>query len=104
MRYAVVKDNMVMTVIIANEDQRAELESALQSELVDASEYNLTIGDLWNGEAWTRNEDGEQVVIEPVVPIEERVSAVEKTVERLSEGTDVYDEMDAAYKEGVDSV
>ena len=104
MRFAMVKDNMVMTVIIANEEQVPELEVALQCQLVDASEYNLTVGDLWNGEAWTRNEDGEQVVIEPVVPIEDRVSDIEAAVEKLSEESGVWDELDAAYKEGVDSV
>jgi hypothetical protein len=86
MRFAVVKDNMVVTVIIANEEQQSELEAALQSELVDASEYNLTVGDLWNGVAWTRNEDGEQVEIEPVVPIEDRVSAVESALTALAIG------------------
>ena len=83
MRFAVIKDNTVVTVIIANEEQKEELETALQSELVDASEYNLTVGDLWNGKAWTRNEDGEQVVIEPEIPIEDRISAVEAAVEML---------------------
>lgn len=86
MRYAVVKDNMVTTVIIANEGQKAELETALQARFVDASEYNLTIGDLWNGEKWTRNIDGEQVVIEPIVPIEERVAAVESALTALATG------------------
>lgn len=76
MRFAMVKDNMVETVIIANEEQVPELETALKCQLVDASEYNLTVGDLWNGNAWTRNVDGEQVVIEPVATTEEILDAM----------------------------
>lgn len=86
MRYAVVKDNMVTTVIIANEGQKEELETALNATFEDASVYGLTVGDLWNGTAWTRNVDGEQVVIEPVVPVEERIAAVESAMSALLTG------------------
>ena len=83
MRFAIVKDNMVTTVIIANMAQKEELEIALDATFEDASVLNLTVGDLWNGEAWTRNIDGEQVVIKPVVPVEERIAAVEDAVSML---------------------
>lgn len=83
MRYAVVKDDMVTTVIIANEGQKEELETALSAEFVDASEYNLTVGDLWNGTAWTRNIDGEQVVLSPSVTTDERLASLEAAVEML---------------------
>ena len=86
MRFAVVKDNMVTTVIIANIEQKEELETALDAKFEDASILGLTVGDLWNGEAWTRNIDGEQVVIEPVVPIEERIAAVESAMNALLGG------------------
>ena len=86
MRFAVVKDNVVTTVIIANMAQKAELETALDATFEDASVLNLTVGDFWNGEAWTRNVDGEQVVIQPVVPIEERITAVESAMNALLTG------------------
>lgn len=84
MRFAVVKDNMVTTVIIANMAQKEELETALNATFEDASILGLTVGDLWNGEAWTRNIDGEQVVIRPAATM--------------------WDELDAAYQEGVNCV
>lgn len=74
MTYAVVKNDIVENMIVAHESQKEELEAALGATFVDPTEYGLTIGDLWNGVAWTRNVDGEQVVLEPV---EEEPSAEE---------------------------
>lgn len=67
MRFAVNKDGFIENVIIAEEVQKAELESGLGAKLEDASVYGLQIGDLWvDGKGWTRNRDGEQVVLEPL--------------------------------------
>lgn len=66
MTYAVVKNDIVENMIVAHESQKEELEAALGATFVDPTEYGLTIGDLWNGVAWTRNVNGEQVVLEPV--------------------------------------
>lgn len=66
MTYAVRKDDFITNMIVAHESQKEELEAALNAELIDPSEYALTIGDFWNGVAWTRNVDGEQVILEPV--------------------------------------
>jgi len=63
MKYAVVKENAVENVIVADEAQKAELEAALGAELVDAQPFNLQIGDLRVGANWTRNQDGEQIVL-----------------------------------------
>lgn len=63
MKYAVVKENAVENVIVADEAQKAELEAALGAELVDARSFNLQIGDLRVGANWTRNQDGEQIVL-----------------------------------------
>ena len=63
MKYAVVKDNVVENVIVADEAQKAELEAALGAELVDAQPFNLQIGDMRVGANWTRNQDGEQIVL-----------------------------------------
>ena len=65
MTYAVVKDNIVENMIVAHESQKEELETALNAELIDPSEFGLTVGDFWNGTNWTRNIDGEQMVLEP---------------------------------------
>lgn len=67
MTYAVKKDDFIVNMIVAHESQKEELETALGGELIDPSKYGLTIGDYWNGETWTRNVDGEQVILEPVV-------------------------------------
>ena len=67
MRYAVNKDGFITNVIVADEGQKAELESGLGAVLEDASVYGLQIGDLWvEGKGWTRNRDGEQVTLEPL--------------------------------------
>ena len=89
MKYAVKKDNIVANIIIANVGQKEELETALNAELVDQAEYGLAVGDLWTGENWTRNIDGEQVVLSPVEPEPEPVT---------------WDALAEAYREGVESI
>lgn len=65
MRFAVLSQNQefVDNVIIAREDQKEEMEAALGRTLMDAAPLGLTVGDFYNGAAWTRNIDGEQVVL-----------------------------------------
>lgn len=65
MRFAVLTEDQefVDNVIVANEDQKEELEAALGRTLLDAAPLGLTVGDFYNGAAWTRNIDGEQVVL-----------------------------------------
>lgn len=65
MRFAVLTEDreFVDNVIVANEDQKEELEAALGRTLLDAAPLGLTVGDYYNGAAWTRNIDGEQVAL-----------------------------------------
>lgn len=65
MRFAVLSQNQefVENVIVAREDQKEEMEAALGRTLMDAAPLGLTVGDFYNGVAWTRNIDGEQVVL-----------------------------------------
>ena len=65
MRFAVLTEDQefVENVIVAKETQQEELEAALGRTLLDASPLGLTVGDYYNGAAWTRNIDGEQVVL-----------------------------------------
>ena len=65
MRFAVLTEDQefVDNVIVANEDQKEEMEAALGRTLMDAAPLGLTVGDFYNGAAWTRNIDGEQVVL-----------------------------------------
>lgn len=65
MRFAVLTENheFVKNVIVAKETQQEELEAALGRTLIDAGPLGLTVGDYYNGAAWTRNVDGEQVVL-----------------------------------------
>lgn len=89
MKYAVVTGNMVVNLIVANAEQKEELETALQAELVDAQPYNLQIGDLRVGGNWTRNQNGEQIVLtsEPtyndllaqVAELQAKLAELEKT-------------------------
>lgn len=65
MRFAVLNEthDLVENVIVANADQHDELEASLGRTLVDASSLDMQIGDFFNGVAWTRNIDGEQVTL-----------------------------------------
>lgn len=65
MRFAVLTEDQkfVENVIVAKETQQEELEAALGRTLMDASPLGLTVGDYYNGAAWTRNVDGEQVAL-----------------------------------------
>lgn len=63
MQFAVLSadQQFVDNVIVANENQKEELEAALGRTLLDAAPLGLTVGDYYNGASWTRNVDGEQV-------------------------------------------
>lgn len=65
MRFAVLNEthDLVENVIVANANQHDELEASLGRTLVDASSLDMQIGDFFNGVAWTRNVDGEQVAL-----------------------------------------
>lgn len=65
MRFAVLNaaGNLVENVVVARENQREELEAALGRALVDAAPLGLLPGDRKTGAGWTRNVDGEQVVL-----------------------------------------
>lgn len=66
MRFAVILNSdpeFVDNVIVADESQKEELETALNAILMDASELDMQINDYYNGIAWTRNIDGEQVAL-----------------------------------------
>lgn len=82
MKFAVLTSDhtMVDNVIVAREDQKQELEVALGRVLMDAASLGLQIGDLFNGANWTRNVDGEQIVL----PLEENpdVNEVLDIIER----------------------
>ena len=63
MKYAVVKSDMVENVLVASPEQKEELAQTLGAELVDATPYGLQIGDMRVGANWTRNDEGEQVIL-----------------------------------------
>lgn len=77
MKYAVVESDMVTNVIVANAEQKEELETALHAELVDAQPYNLQIGDLRVGGKWTRNQDGEQIVLTGLPTYDDLLAQIE---------------------------
>lgn len=81
MKFAVLSEDsqFVDNVIVAREDQQAELSAALQRTLVDAGPLGLAVGDFFNGVNWTRNIDGEQVKL-PLVEnpdVEEILNIIE---------------------------
>ena len=76
MKYAVVKDNFVTNVLVADAAQKNELEASLNAELVDASQFGLQIGDMRVGDNWTRNQDGEQITLDENATYDELVAKI----------------------------
>ena len=76
MKYAVVKSDMVENVLVASPEQKDELETALNEELVDATPYGLQIGDMRVGANWTRNQDGEQITLDENATYDELVAHI----------------------------
>ena len=76
MKYAVVKDNFVTNVLVADAAQKDELEVSLNAELVDASQFGLQIGDMRVGANWTRNQDGEQITLDENATYDELVAKI----------------------------
>lgn len=77
---AIVINDMVENIIVLNEDQIPEMEAALSCEIVKASTYGLTFGDLRTSRGWTRNIDGEQVILEELT--EERKDGYDLAIQR----------------------
>ena len=76
MKYAVVKDNFVTNVLVADAAQKDELEASLNAELVGASQFGLQIGDMRVNGAWTRNQDGEQITLDENATYDELVAKI----------------------------
>lgn len=60
---AIVRKNLVENLITINEEQIEELSIALNCEIIDARPYGLTKGDLHTKAGWTRNANGEQILL-----------------------------------------
>lgn len=85
MKYAVVKDNFVINVLVADAAQKEELEASLNAKLVDASQFSLQIGDMRVGTNWTRNQDGEQIVLDENATYDELVAKITELEALLNE-------------------
>lgn len=85
MKYAVVKDNFVANVLVADAAQKNELESSLNAELVDASQFGLQIGDMRVGTKWARNQDGEQIILDENATYDELVAKITELEALLNE-------------------
>ena len=60
---AIVINDIVENVIVIDEQNIAELEAALNCEIIDARPYGLATGDLRTAAGWTRNAGGEQIIL-----------------------------------------
>ena len=85
MKYAVVKDNFVTNVLVADAAQKDELEASLNAELVDASQFGLQIGDMRVGDNWTRNQNGEQIILDENATYDELVAKIAELEALLNE-------------------
>ena len=85
MKYAVVKDNFVTNVLVADAAQEDELEASLDAELVDASQFGLQIGDMRVGANWTRNQDVEQITLDENATYDELVAKIAELEALLNE-------------------
>ena len=87
MKFAVVKEDMVENVIVADVAQKEELEAALGAELVDAQPYGLQIGDLRVSGRWTRNQDGEQVILSESATYDELLAKIAELEDAVHDTT-----------------
>ena len=85
MKYAVVKDNFVTNVLVADAAQKDELQASLNAELVDASQFGLQICDMRVGANWTRNQDGEQITLDENATYDELVAKIAELEALLNE-------------------
>ena len=100
--FAIVNNNLVENVIVLDGDQLTEMESALDSELVDALPLGLCKGDQRIGGVWTRNLNGEQVVLEEIDV--EQQSDYKTLVNDLEEKSFIVNNSESAFTEGVNSI
>lgn len=76
---AVIIDDIVENLIVIDEAQVEKISAALGAEIIDARPYALTIGDYRTPQGvWTRNDGGEQVVLQ-LIEREERNAIAEQT-------------------------
>lgn len=100
--YAIVQHDYVENVIVLNAEQVPEFEAALNAELVNALPYGLCPGDLRVGGNWTRNLNGEQVVLQPITPQQQTDYAGLR--DKVEFQTELLDAAEAALTEGVESI
>ena len=82
---AVVIDDIVDNVIVIDEVQVESISKALGAEIIDARPYGLAIGDYRTPEGvWTRNDGGEQVVLQLIEREERNVIAEQTAMEALA--------------------
>ena len=82
---AVVIDDIVDNVIVIDEAQVENISKALGAEIIDARPYGLAIGDYRTPQGvWTRNDEGEQVVLQLIEREERNVIAEQTAMEALA--------------------
>ena len=82
---AVVIDDIVDNVIVIDEAQVESISKALGAEIIDARPYGLAIGDYRTPDGvWTRNDGGEQVVLQLIEREERNVIAEQTAMEALA--------------------
>ena len=92
---AIVKNNLVENIIVINESQIEEMQTALNCEIVDAAPYGLCVGDLRTQAGWTRNAGGEQMILpllegesyDSYTILSEKVVGLEEQIQVTSEET-----------------
>ena len=92
---AIVRNDLVENLIVIDEKNIEEMETALQCEIIDAAPYGLQAGDLRTAAGWTRNAGGEQMVL-PLLEQEQydsysiqqkKIVELEESIEVTSEAT-----------------
>lgn len=82
---AVIIDDIVENLIVIDEAQVEKISAALGAEIIDARPYGLAIGDYRTPEGvWTRNDEGEQVVLQLVEREERNVIAEQTAMEAMA--------------------
>lgn len=63
---AIIKNDIVTSLMVISPEQVEEMQQALNADIVDARPYGLAVGDLRTAAGWTRNAGGEQIMLEPL--------------------------------------
>lgn len=101
--YAIIKNNEVENVIVLNENQIEEFKNIYNAdEIIDATPYNLCIGDIKIDNQWNRDLDGVYTILEEIIP--QQQTDYHNLKNKINYQTNLLKTAEEALIEGVESI